>query len=395
MPLVLAFNPGSNSLKFDMVETATKHACAGDGRKLLSGSVDNIGKQTKLVLVRDGKTVGERRGEFKDFREATDAALEALGSFEDIGDPDLAAVRVVHGGKAFDSAMRVDDRVREEIERREKLAPLHNANSLAILDVLRERKPALPAAVAFDTAFHRTMPEYAWRYPIERALADKHGVRRFGFHGLSHRYMLERYAQLAGQKPEEVSAVTFHLESGSSACAIERGRSVDTSMGFTPLEGLMMGTRSGSVDPAVVPYLAREAGMDVEEVLEILEKKSGLLGISGVSLDTRELTKREDAPSRLALKMFGYRARLFAGAYLAALGEAQAVVFGGGIGENTPEVRWEISEGLRGWGLEVDAGLNEKTVDGDVRISAEDARLGAWVIHVEEGMQLALECARA
>lgn len=389
MPLVLAFNPGSNSLKFDLVETSPELRCAGDGRKLLSGVVDHIGKQTKLVLQRGGETVDEREGEFADFTAATREALRSLEKFQE---PEILAVRVVHGDDAFSRAVRVDDRVREEIANRRKLAPLHNANSLAILDVLRDERPDLPAAAAFDTAFHRTLPEYAWRYPIERELADRHGVRKYGFHGLSHRFLLERYAQLAGRPPEQVSIVTTHLESGASVCAIRGGRSVDTSMGLTPLEGLMMGTRSGSVDPAVLPYLAREAGMD--KVLEVLEKKSGLLGISGVSLDTRVLRKRNDAASRLALRMFGYRVRLFIGAYLAALGEAEAVVFGGGIGENTPEVRAEAAEGLRGWGLTLDDALNERTVDGDVRISPGDARLAAWVIHVEEGMQLALECAR-
>ncbi len=405
MPIVLAFNPGSNSLKFDLVAVTADQHCAADGKKLLSGSVDNLGKPTKLVLVQGGKAVGEREGDFRDFPAATERVLEALVShaFPDVPrlkDIDLAAVRAVHGGDTYKAAVRVDDAVRAEIRKREPLAPLHNRNSLSIIDVLRnkdvlrEKAGGLPVAVAFDTAFHRTMPEYAWRYPIERELADRHGIRRFGFHGLSHRYMLERYAQLVSKPASEISIVTLHLESGCSAAAIRNGESVDTSMGLTPLEGLMMGTRSGSVDPAVVPLLMREAGMGVEQAMEVLEKKSGLLGVSGVSLDTRELRKREDEASRLALKMFGYRARLFTGAYLAALGEAQAVIFGGGIGENTPEIRTEICDGLRGWGLRVDAELNQQTVDGDVRISSDGSRLEAWVIHVEEGMQLAQECAR-
>ncbi len=399
MPTVLALNPGSNSLKFDVVRVDPA-GIAHDGRKLLSGSVDNIGKPTKLVLLRDGQPVGEREGDFRDFCAASERVLEALGSHQIPGAPriedvELAAVRVVHGGAEFQVAARVDDRVRDQIVKRQNLAPLHNANSVAILDVLRSKAPNLPVAAAFDTAFHQSIPEYAWRYPIDRELADRHGVRRFGFHGLSHRYMLERYAQLVARPMAEVNAVTFHLESGSSACAIRNGQSIETSMGLTPLEGLMMGTRSGSVDPAVIPFLAAAAGLSIDEVMTTLEKRSGLLGVSGVSLDTRELEKREDERSRLALKMFGYRARLFAGAYLAALGRAQTVVFGGGIGENNPGVRAEVCDGLEGWGLELDRGLNEKTIDGDVRISAEGSRLEAWVIHVEEGMQLALECARA
>ena len=397
MPHILAWNPGSNSLKFDLVAVDPAQRSAADGRKLLSGSVDNIGKETKLTLLRDGKAGSDHAGDFGDFAAAVKSALATLREQDDsaLKSLELHAVRVVHGGSHFHEAVRVDDRVRGEILRRRDLAPLHNPNSAAILDVLRKEQPDIPAMAAFDTAFHQTLPEHAGRYPVERGLADKHGLRRYGFHGLSHRYMLERYAQLVGRVPEEVSAVTFHLESGSSACAIERGRSVDTSMGLTPLEGLMMGTRSGSLDPAALPFLCREAGLTLEQVMELLEKKSGLLGVSGVSLDTRELRERDDPASRLALKMFGYRARLFAGAYLAALGEAETVILGGGIGENTPEVRAEICDGLRGWGLLLNERLNEQTSDGDVRISAEGSRLAAWVIHVEEGLQLAFECARA
>ena len=397
MPHVLAWNPGSNSLKFDLVAVDPAQRSAADGHKLLSGSVDNIGKETKLLLLRDGEVVSGHEGDFRNFDAAVRSTLKMLREQDGstLKDVELHAIRVVHGGNAFHKAVRVDDRVRGEILRRRDLAPLHNPNSAAILDVLRDELPTTPIMAAFDTAFHQTLPEHAWRYPVERELADKHGLRRYGFHGLSHRYMLERYAQLIGRAPEDISAVTFHLESGSSACAIERGRSVDTSMGLTPLEGLMMGTRSGSLDPAALPFLCREAGLTLEQVIELLEKKSGLLGVSGVSLDTRELRRQDDPASRLALKMFGYRARLYAGAYLAALGEAEAVILGGGIGENTPEVRAEICGGLRGWGLVLDERLNEQTKDGDVRISVEGSRLAAWVIHVEEGMQLALECARA
>jgi acetate kinase len=400
MPLVLALNPGSNSLKFDLVDVAPRQVRASDAKKLLSGTIDDIGKQTKLLLTRDGQTTAEREGDFSDFSAATERVVEALREPSDPSLPhwddiQLAAVRVVHGGDSFQSAVPFSDHVRAEIERREPLAPLHNANSLRILDVLLGLAPNLPLAVAFDTAFHHTIPEVAWRYPIPRDLADQHHIRRFGFHGLSHRYQLERYAQLAGRPVEEVSIVTTHLESGSSACAIRKGQSIDTSMGFTPLEGLMMGTRSGSIDPAILPFLMRELNLSADAALEILEKKSGLLGISGVSLDTRILRKREDAPSKLAIQIFGYHTLHYVGAYLAILGQAEAVVFGGGIGENTPEVRTQVCAGLTGWGFRLDEQKNETTCAGDTFIHHPESPLAAWVIHPEEGLQLAHECAQA
>ncbi len=399
MPLVLALNPGSNSLKFDLVDVSPDQTRAADARKILSGAVDDIGKPTRLLLTREGNAISEKEGDFSDFSAATERAIEALRDHPDpnlphFSDIHLAAVRVVHGGDSFKAAVRFSNHVRTEIERREPLAPLHNANSLRIIDVLASLAPNLPVAVAFDTAFHHTLPEVAWRYPIPRDLADQHNIRRFGFHGLSHRYMLERYSQLASRPVAESSIVTLHLESGSSACAIRNGQSVDTSMGFTPLEGLMMGTRSGSIDPAILPFLMRELHLSADDALEILEKKSGLLGISGVSLDTRILRKREDAPSKLAIEIFAYHVRHFVGAYLAILGQAEAVVFGGGIGENTPEVRTHVCAGLGGWGFRIDEQKNETTCAGDTTIHHPESRLAAWVIHPEEGMQLAHECVK-
>lgn len=400
MPIVLAMNPGSNSLKFDLIDVTPGQSTAADGKKLLSGAVDNIGKHTKLDLMQDGTTVYSREADFKDFHAATAEVLHVLASGSVAAAPRLAevelvAVRVVHGGDAFESAVALTTMVEEEIKKRKELAPLHNVNSLAIIDAVRKQASDLPIAVAFDTAFHHTMPEYAWRYPIERETADRYGIRRFGFHGLSHRYMVERFSRLVSIAPSDASVVTLHLESGASAAAIQGGRSVDTSMGLTPLEGLMMGTRSGSVDPSIVPFLVQHAGMSMEQAMELLEKRSGLLGVSGSSLDTRELRKQRDASSQLALKMFGYRARQYAAAYLSVVEGPQAVIFGGGIGENTPEVRKEICAGLRMCGLQLDEEKNERVRDGDEKISAGDSRLGAWVIHVEEGMQLAHECWQA
>lgn len=401
MSLALVFNPGSNSLKFELVELPDGQRVASEARKLASVGIDDIGKAAKLsVYATSGHAItSEAAVDVGDMAAATMTALQWLRdeqtTRDGMRDLRLAGVRVVHGGEAYASAVRVDARVRQDIERFEALAPLHNKSSLDILDAIAKELPEVPALVTFDTAFHRTMPETAWRYPIERATADRHGVRKFGFHGVSHRYMLEHYANTVGKRPEEVSVVSLHLESGSSACAIQAGRSIDTTMGMTPLEGLMMGSRSGSIDPAIVPFLMEKEGASGEEILQLLNKRSGLIGIAGESLDTRVLAKREDEAAKLALAMFSYRVRLAVGAYLAALGDAEAVLFGGGIGENSPWLREAVCEGLRGWGMELDREVNARSREGMVRISTGTSRLAAWAMPVEEGLQIAYECLAA
>src|SRR5215469_7324458 len=307
----------------------------------------------------------------------------------------MVAMRVVQGGGSFKAAAKYDEKVAKEIERREELAPQHNANSLKIIQAIAQHSSRLPVYVGFDTSFHRTLPELAWRYPVNRVLADRYEIRKFGFHGLSHRYMLERYAELSGMTADRVSLITLHLENGSSAAAIRKGKSVDTSMGFTPLEGLMMGTRCGSIDPAIVSFLIRHSGLGLKKIVEILEKKSGLLWISGYSNDTRTLRKRSDAHAKLAMAMFGYRVRCQIGAYMAALGRVNAILFGGGIGENTPEIRKWACQGLDHFGVLLSDQVQSRTREGDVQISVKSSRVEVWVIHSEESLQLAHECVLA
>lgn len=402
----LIFNPGSASLKFELIETGpglpstTGQAIASDGHKLLSASIEGIGKEASL-LVFHGREIARREScEIPDISVAAAAALEWLRRNRAADHPALenltfAGVRVVHGGPRYAGATRFTSEVRRDIEEMEEFAPLHNRSALAVLSVLERELPGLPVMVAFDTAFHRTLPEVAWRYPIDRATADRYGLRKFGFHGLSHRWMLEQYAQMAGKAPEEVSIVTLHLESGCSAAAISRGRSVDTTMGLTPLEGLMMGTRSGSIDPALVAVLMHRMNADADQVMQLLNRKSGLLGIAGETFDTRQLVKRQDDAARLALEMFSYRARLAVGAYLTVVPDAEAVIFGGGIGEDTPLVRQQICAGLRGWGLDLDEERNRGATSGSACITLDGSRLAAFVIAVEEGLQIAHECALA
>jgi acetate kinase len=289
----------------------------------------------------------------------------------------------------------IDTAVERKIVELEKLAPLHNKSSVEILEPVRHKLPGAPIYAIFDTTFHRTMPDYVRAYAIPQDLANKHQIQRYGFHGISHRYLLERYAYLAGKLPQECSIVSTHLESGCSVTAIQQGKSLDNTMGLTPLEGLMMGTRSGDVDPSIIPLLMHEEGMSVDDVMALLNKKSGLFGVSQVSLDTRVLMKQYEQNSRvkLAMDMFAYRVRKAVGAYLAALGRADAIVFGGGIAENTGFVRQFVCDGLRGFGVEIDHEANDRLIDIEGRLSATSSRIEAWVIPTEEGLEMAHEVA--
>jgi acetate kinase len=314
------------------------------------------------------------------------------------GRPDAVGHRVVHGGDRFVGPALIDDKVIEEIEALGELAPLHN---LPALDAIRAARailgPSIPMVATFDTAFHRSLPERAARYAIPPELAEKHRVYRYGFHGLAHRYMAERCAALSGRPIDETKLITLQLGNGCSATAIDGGLSIDTSMGFTPLEGLVMGTRSGDIDPSVIGYLACREGVAPEEVEHRLNTASGLQGISGRSHDMRELLQAEsrgDARAALAVETFCYRARKYVGAYLAALGGADALVFGGGIGENAPVVRSRICDGLEWCGLTLDPDRNERTTGSERTISAEGSKVQAYVIAVDEEVVIARDTER-
>jgi acetate kinase len=288
----------------------------------------------------------------------------------------------------------VDASVEHEIEALQRFAPLHNARSLEVIRALRKHAPEMKIAAGFDTSFYRRMPEIAWRYPLPPELADKHGIRRYGFHGFSHRSLLERYALETKRPLEEIRLVSLHLESGCSATAIRDGVAVDNSMGLTPLEGLMMGTRSGSVDPAIVQVLMEQVGLNIDGALEVLNKKSGLMGVSGISLDTRVLMKQLDQPrAALAMEMFCYSIIKQVGSYLAALGGAEAIVFGGGIGEDEPMVRARVCRALRWAGAELDEEVNKSSVFEPGRLSQPNASLAVWTLPAAEAAQLAFESA--
>jgi acetate kinase len=395
---VLAINCGSSTLKFRLSETPLWSS----GREgplegaLAWGIVEGVGGHGTVDFGAAGGKALQEPAEVADHYGAVGLALGWLGEVGFAGTGSIEAVghRVVNGGERFAGPTPVDDGVLAAIEELGELAPLHNASSLAaIRGSQKVLGPDVPMVATFDTSFHRRMPEKAYRYAVEPELSDRHGVRRYGFHGLAHRYMAERYAAIVGEpRPEGPKLVTLQLGNGCSAAAVKGGRSVDTSMGLTPLEGLMMGTRSGDVDPSLPAYLARREGADIGEVLDWLNKRSGLLGVSGVSRDVRELLEAKESGNgraALAIEMFCYRVKKQVGAYLAALGGADAVVFAGGIGEHAPEVRAEICAGMEWCGLVLDAGRNAETVGREARIGADGSPIGAYVIPVDEASIIA------
>ena len=397
---VLAINCGSSTMKFQLVEVEDERTILGQERSLASGIVDRIGSGGFIQFtVEGGKSLREATS-VANHAEATRLVLSWLGSLGLMASDGPVAVghRVVHGGDRFVEPTLINDKVVDAIEALSPLAPLHNGPSLSAIRAVRKALgPAVPQVATFDTAFHCTLPERASNYAIPLELAEKHRIRRYGFHGLAHRYMTERYAAIAHKRTESVKLITLQLGNGCSATAVQEGCSVDTSMGFTPLEGLMMGTRSGDVDPSLVGFLARMEGVSMEQVEEWLNTRSGLLGVSGRSQDMRELVEAEgrgDPRAALALEMFCYRVRKYIGAYLSVLGGAEAVIFGGGIGENAPLIRTRICAGMGWCGLLLDGESNARLVGVEGRISAEDASVHAYVIPVDETVLIARDTVR-
>jgi acetate kinase len=313
---------------------------------------------------------------------------------------DAVGHRVVHGGERFTKSVLVTDSILRDLEDIIELAPLHNPHNLKGIQAVRELLGGgVPQAAVFDTAFHHTLPERAYLYAIPYSLYRRYKLRRYGFHGTSHRYVAYRYRMLAGASREDTKLVTLHLGNGCSACAIDAGDSVDTSMGMTPLEGLVMGTRSGDLDPALLDVIASKEGLSLHEVESMLNKQSGLLGISGLTHDMRELLaeahENNDRRACLAIEIYCYRIRKYIGSYLAGMGGAHALVFTGGVGENSAEIRARICAGLEWMGLDLDPAANERMVRGaEGRITREGSALAAWVIPTDEELLIARDTVR-
>ena len=395
---VLVINCGSSSLKFDLVDTTADRARGHESRGA-SGVVERLGDHAALRCA-VGTEVHEETGMIADHAEASRRILAWLTTVGLLGSGGVEAVghRVVHGGDRFVAPVRLDDDVIAALEGLSDLAPLHNAPALSAIRATRTTLgPSVPMVATFDTAFHHTLPAWASHYAIPQHLASTYRIRRYGFHGIAHRYMSERYAALTSTSPNRLRLITLQLGSGCSAAAIEAGRSVDTSMGLTPLEGLMMGTRSGDVDPALPGFLSRQEDVEPAEVERWLNTHSGLLGVSGRSSDMRDLlaaATQGDAPAALAVEMFCYRVRKCIGAYLTVLNGASAIIFGGGIGENTPAVRQRICADMEWCGLTLDAARNAATVGSEARISTDEASIQAYVIPVDEAIIIAGDTAQ-
>ncbi len=404
---VLVLNTGSSSLKFQVVETDLEAIEKNADRQKARGVIERIGSEALVSLKVEGRPTHRRTAALRDHRAALDYLLRWLVSPE-AGIPGLGAIadihavghRVVHGGEKFARSTLLDDAVVDQIEDCIDLAPLHNPANLKGIYAARELLGSgVPQAAVFDTSFHSTMPEVAYLYAIPYPLYVRHKVRRYGFHGTSHRYVAFRYRALTGKSREETNVITLHLGNGCSACAIKRGESVNTSMGLTPLEGLVMGTRSGDLDPSVVEFLHHKEGLDFQEIDMLLNKQSGLLGLSGLTNDMRELLSEEkahqDRRARLAIEIFCHRIRHYIGAYLAQMNGADALVFTGGIGENSAEIRARVCAELGFLGIALDAAKNTAAVDGqEGDISAEGARVRTYVIPTNEELLIARDTVR-
>jgi acetate kinase len=373
---------------------ASAEVTPDSAQRLAHGSVDWIGDVAVLEFQAETGQKREDQLRVTDHAQAIRELLTWLNS-QSFGQAGLDAVghRVVHGGGRFIKPTRITVDVLQGIEAVTELAPLHNGPALrAIQAAKRLLGDAVPMVASFDTAFHQSMPERSATYAIPLDLAEKHQVRRYGFHGLAHRSMTERYAALTNRPMQQVKLITLQLGNGCSAAAIDGGHSIDTSMGFTPLEGLMMGTRSGDVDPSLVSFLSRREGVSGDEITDWLNTRSGLLGISGHSQDMRDLLQAEaegNGRAALAIDMFCYRVRKCIGAYLAALGGAEAIVFGGGIGENAPAVRSRICADMAWCGLVLDEERNARTNGNEGRISADAGGIHVYVLPVDEALMIA------
>jgi len=403
---VLVVNSGSSSLKFQVISTDLERIQQLNDDRLCRGEVEGIGGEAVITFQNKNQPSRKFTASLRDISATLDYLVRFMAS-ERAGVPEIRSAadvnavghRVVHGGELFSESALIDDKVLQGIEDCIDLAPLHNPNNIEGIRAARELfGKTVPQVAVFDTSFHHSIPEQAYLYAVPYHLYRRHRIRRYGFHGTSHRYVAFRYRALRGLTREQTNIITLHLGNGCSAAAIRGGSAVDTSMGMTPLEGLVMGTRSGDLDPAIVNVIARKEGISPAEVDRLLNTQSGLLGISGLTNDMRELQtelkEHEDRRVRLAIAIFCYRARKYIGAFLACMGGADAVVFTGGIGENAPDIRAQICGSMEWAGLKLDRSRNQETVAREGKISTEGSSLLAYAIPTDEELLIARDTVR-
>ena len=387
---ILVLNSGSSSIKYQLFNME-------DENVLMKGVVERIGIDNSFLEFEN--EAGEEfkiESEIPDHSKGIELVIDSLlddenGVLNSMDEITAVGHRVVHGGEKFANSTLIDDEVIEQMEDVSDLAPLHNPPNLAGIKVCKDMMPETPQVGVFDTAFHQSMPEEAYMYAIPYEYYEKHDIRRYGFHGTSHKYVAKKAAELMDKEQKDVKVITCHLGNGASVAAVDGGESVDTSMGLTPLEGLVMGTRCGDIDPAIIPFLMKKEDLDADEVDNILNKKSGLLGVSGVSNDSRDIkeaAKNGNERAELARKLFNYRVKKYIGAYAAAMGGVDAIVFTAGIGENAKDIRKDIMEDMEFLGIEIDDKAND--VRGETKeISTKDSKVKVFTIPTNEELVIA------
>ncbi len=392
---VLVINAGSSSLKYQLIDMDTENVMA-------KGLCERIGIDgSKLTHTPNGGDKVVIENQMPNHGVAINMVLAALtdkehGVIADMNEISAVGHRVVHGGEFFSGSVLITDELKKVVEECNSLAPLHNPANLTGIAACEEAMPGIPNVGVFDTAFHQTMPKKAYMYGIPYEYYEKYKVRKYGFHGTSHNYVSHRVAEMMGKPIEELKIITCHLGNGSSIAAVDGGKVVDTSMGFTPLDGLVMGTRSGSIDPAIIPFLAKNEGLSVEEIDSILNKKSGVLGVSGVSSDFRDLDEAAAAGNEraaLALEMFASSVKGYIGRYASIMGGVDVITFAGGVGENSTDMRANILSGHEFMGVEIDLDKN-KVRGNEAEISTANSKVKVFVVPTNEELTIARDTKR-
>ncbi|EGQ3693905.1 acetate kinase [Staphylococcus pseudintermedius] len=386
--LILAINAGSSSLKFQLIEMPEE-------KLITKGLVERIGLKDSIFTIEvNGEKIKEVQ-DIKDHEQAVNMMLESLqkhGVINDINEIDGTGHRVVHGGELFPESALVTDDVIKDIEKLTDLAPLHNPANLMGIQAFRKLLPEIPHVAIFDTSFHQTMPESAYLYSLPYDYYKKYGIRKYGFHGTSHKYVSQRAAEMLGKPIEELRIISCHIGNGASIAAIDGGKSIDTSMGFTPLAGVTMGTRSGNIDPALIPFLMEKTGKTADEVLNILNKESGLLGITGTSSDLRDIeddAKNGEERAELALEVFASRIHKYMGSYATRMHGVDVIIFTAGVGENSDAVRARVLEGLEFMGVYWDQRKNEGLRGKEAELNYPHSPVKVLVIPTNEEVMIA------
>lgn len=393
MPKILSVNAGSSSLKFQLIEMATEE-------EITKGLFERVGMDNSIFSMTTNDKKIEKVLDIADHSQAVSMLLEHLlseGVVSSYDEIDGIGHRVVHGGEVFSDSVLITEEVIEKLEEISGFAPLHNPANIVGIKSFKEALPNLPAVAIFDTAFHQTMPEKAFLYALPYEYYEKYGIRKYGFHGTSHKYVTERAAKILNRPLEDTRLISCHLGNGASIAAVKGGKSVDTSMGFTPLAGVIMGTRSGNIDPALIPYMMDRTGQSAEEVVNVLNKKSGLLGLSGFSSDLRDITEAAEQGNeraQLALDVFTDRIHQHIGQYAAGMGGVDAIIFTAGIGENSAIVREKVMRGLEFMGVYFDPSLNNVRGE-EAYISFPHSPVKVLIIPTNEEIMLAREIGRA